>query len=900
MKLKKLLCLILTFSIILAVMPTMVTFAAPAPGAQVVASGRLDNWTDEGSIFLKHGALVRWHDLYPPGRGLFFVDGRESGARREVFLRFELGNYIDRILAGEEELRLQLNINEAVWHNPAGAYILPPHLAEFDYMTLRWRDADTRRPPSNTSMGNDFSRLAATFTPFSAGRILTSDMGPAVRDFLLTYPEETGITLRISSLCRDPGQTTDGTAIFSFNGMSRLPGEPTLVFTNTDIGAPWRLYDDGTLVIDEGTINRPTGFTTPWSQWRFDINNVIFTGPINAEESSLDALFFFLSNMTNIEGLDYINTRNARTMRNVFSSASSLTSLDLSAWDISNVTDMGSILSGTHSLTDLNISGWDTGNMRNMSNMFVGASGLTNLDLSHFDTSNATNMSGMFSGASSLTELDLSSFNTSNVTSMGSMFSWASSLTSLDLSHFDTSNVIGMSGMFSGASSLTELDLSSFNTSNVTYMSSMFANTTDLTRLDISGFDTSNVRYMSNMFLNATSLRELTLGEHFKFLVIETSWPQQNPNLPPVPDNDYFTGVWQNVGNGTVGNPLGEFEFTSDELMAYYNGSIHADTWVWQPTEENRVDFIFAIEVEGDLDFGRLPVGYAQPAARTATVTNMGDQSLNLFVSWPPPLPGTFPPWPWSGGATQSLGWVAPGETATFTVLANTGMSVGVYPLRISIYHREPSVTLLMATIYARFEVYQLQSGGGGFGGAGGGSWNNNRPNGNVFSPSTSASSNNATANNNVQTSVPQQFTDVSSADWFYAYVQSAVASGLLNGVGNGEFAPNAATTRAMFVTVLWRLAGNPNGYNDGDFSDVANDSWYSQAIAWAAANGIVNGVGNSYFAPNLNITREQMGLILYRYIGDAVDMVMDRNYVPQNTATRAEMAAVMLRLAEM
>ncbi|MCL2838140.1 MAG: BspA family leucine-rich repeat surface protein [Oscillospiraceae bacterium] len=881
MKLKKLLCLILTFTIILAVMLTMVTFAAPAPGAQVVASGRLDNWTAEGSIFLEHGAFVRVNMVggqpHPP-RNLHFVDGRDGGAQRESFLRFEFANYIDRILAGDE-LRLQLNINEAVWHNPAGAYILPPHLAEFCYMTIGPSIVRTTRPPSNTSMSNDLSRLAATFTPFSAGRILTSDMGPAVRDFFLTYPNETGITLRIQSLCRDPRQTTDGTAIFSFNGMSRLPGEPTLVFTNTDIGAPWRLYDDGTLVVDEGTINRPTGFTTPWSQWRFDINNVIFTGPIDAEESSLNFLFFFFSNMTNIEGLDYINTRNMQTMIGLFELASSLTSLDLSSWDTSNVTDMSRIFSGTHSLTDLNISGWDTSNMKNMSSMFGGTQSLTSLDLSHFDTSNVTSMGSMFSGASSLSKLDLSNFNTSNVISMSGMFNGASSLTSLDLSHFDTSNVEGMS--------------------------MMFANTTDLTRLDISGFDTRNVRYMNNMFWNANSLRELTLGEHFRFMVIETSWPQQNPALPPVPDNDYFTGVWQNVGNGTVGNPLGEFEFTSDELMAALdrnnpNSANYAgQTWVWQPTEENRVDFIFAIEVEGELDFGRLPVGYAQPAGRTVTVTNVGDQSLNLFVSWPPPLPGTFPPWPWSGGATQSLGWVAPGESATFTVRANTGMSIGVYPLRISIHHREPSVTLLMATIYARFEVYQQQSGGGGGfgGGGGGGSWNNNRPSGNVFS--SPSSGNNDNANNNVAAPQTQQFTDVSPNDWFFDYVESAVASGLLNGVGNGEFAPNVSTTRAMFVTVLWRLAGSPNGYNGGNFSDVADGNWYSEAIAWAAANGIVTGVGNGYFAPNLNITREQMGLILYRYVGDLADEIMDRNYVPQNTATRAEMAAVMLRLSE-
>jgi len=82
-------------------------------------------------------------------------------------------------------------------------------------------------------------------------------------------------------------------------------------------------------------------------------------------------------------------------------------------------------------------------------------------------------------------------------------------------------------------------------------------------------------------------------------------------------------------------------------------------------------------------------------------------------------------------------------------------------------------------------------------------------------------------------------------------------------------------------------------------FDDVSRYTWYSQAVSWANSYGIVSGVGNGEFVPNANITREQMGLILERYVGELVDEIMDRNYAPQNTATRAEMAAVMLRLAD-
>ena len=138
--------------------------------------------------------------------------------------------------------------------------------------------------------------------------------------------------------------------------------------------------------------------------------------------------------------------------------------------------------------------------------MFFYCSSLTELDLSGFDTSNVTNMFQMFEFCSSLTELDVSGFDTSNVTNMSCMFFYCSSLTELDLSGFDTSNVTDMHSMFELCSSLTELDVSGFDTSNVTNMSSMFRNCTSLTELDVSGFDTGNVTNMEAMFYRCGSL----------------------------------------------------------------------------------------------------------------------------------------------------------------------------------------------------------------------------------------------------------------------------------------------------------------------------------------------------------------------------------------------------------
>ena len=109
-------------------------------------------------------------------------------------------------------------------------------------------------------------------------------------------------------------------------------------------------------------------------------------------------------------------------------------------------------------------------------------------------------------------------------------------------------------------------------------------------------------------------------------------------------------------------------------------------------------------------------------------------------------------------------------------------------------------------------------------------------------------------------------YTDVHTDDWFYADVLQVTAEDLMNGTGNGEFSPEGTTDRAMLVTVLWRQNGSPRMDSLPNFSDVASGRWYSNAIAWAAANGIVKGCGNGLFRPSDPITREQIAAILNRY----------------------------------
>ena len=109
-------------------------------------------------------------------------------------------------------------------------------------------------------------------------------------------------------------------------------------------------------------------------------------------------------------------------------------------------------------------------------------------------------------------------------------------------------------------------------------------------------------------------------------------------------------------------------------------------------------------------------------------------------------------------------------------------------------------------------------------------------------------------------------FKDVKEADWFYEGVKFANQHELFNGTAPDTFSPDDAMTRAMLVTVLWRLDGKTAATKASSFVDVPAKEYYAEAVAWAAENGIVNGTDATHFAPNDEVTREQIAAILFRY----------------------------------
>lgn len=177
-------------------------------------------------------------------------------------------------------------------------------------------------------------------------------------------------------------------------------------------------------------------------------------------------------------------------------------------------------------------------------------------------------------------------------------------------------------------------------------------------------------------------------------------------------------------------------------------------------------------------------------------------------------------------------------------------------------------------------------------------------------------------------------FADVSGSDWFYNDVRYVYEKGIMDGTGADRFSPNAPLTRAMIVTILYRMAGSPAMSGASDFKDVDSNKWFAKAVAWAAANGIVNGYGSGLFGPNDPVTREQLAAILYRYavyggmtavtleenlgsfadtaqlsayaiqamnwaVGQGLINGSGSNLVPKAQATRAQVAAIIHRYLE-
>lgn len=231
----------------------------------------------------------------------------------------------------------------------------------------------------------------------------------------------------------------------------------------------------------------------------------------------------------NLAGL---NVKKVRNVTNMFTSSSisetALKEINMSGWQLDQVTDLGGLFESLVKLESINLSNFSAKNALSMRNTFFNSTSLKELDLSTFTIEKVKNMEGTFRNLDSLERINLSGFNTSSVTSMFQMFmnDRTANLVNLDLSSFDTSNVTDMSSMFWGQIKLQNLNLSSFNTQRVQTMQNMFYKAMQSPVngvLDISTFSTEQLNNCEGMF-DYSKVRTIYVSNRF----IITPYPVKN------------------------------------------------------------------------------------------------------------------------------------------------------------------------------------------------------------------------------------------------------------------------------------------------------------------------------------------------------------------------------------
>ena len=364
-----------------------------------------------------------------------------------------------------------------------------------------------------------------------------------------------------------------------------------------------------------------------------DAKKIKIVGKVDTD-GDLSKMFADFSELTEIEGLNNLDTSNATNMSQVFAECTSLTTIDLSSLDTSKVTTM-----------------WG---------MFESCTSLTSVNLSNLNTSSVTNMEGMFEDCSSLSRLDLSSFDTRKVKELSDMFKGAKSLVDVNLSSFtfeipnDHVNIVSMEGMFRDCSSLVNLDLSSFKTHRSVEVDGMFRNCSSLKYLNIQNFDLGCLNFNNKTFEGVTNLETLVLGKRTALANVDEL--DYDPDYPE--SYKYGTvglnvpGLWVNVGSGTIDNPEASTRWTSYELMknrAWFHEDI--ETGLSGPDEDEEInpDLIAETYVrkacpvtihyqdekgnaikKDDVHFGRIGENYSFSAAKISGYELKADSQSTL------------------------------------------------------------------------------------------------------------------------------------------------------------------------------------------------------------------------------------------------------------------------------
>lgn len=695
-----------------------------------------------------------------------------------------------------------------------------------------------------------------------------------------------------------------------------------------------------------------------------------------ADVTDMSGMF---NNCQRLSALDVssFDTANVTDMSNMFAYCSRLESLDLSSFQTTSVTNMSGMLDNCRYLTALDISNFNTTNVTDMSNMFAWCQHLTELDVSDFDTANVTNMSDMFSWCEKLTALDLSSFQTANVTNMSGMFDFCGNLEEVDVSGFDTSNVTDMSDMFSRCKKLTAINVSGFDTTKVTNMRGMFFLCEGLTALDLASFDMSGVTDAVDMLGQMSKSLTLTVSEtvadkmnRIDFSMDDALYSLKNGcgNAPVKYEynfNDgHYTGLTAGIYYTDKENLPSEHRYResweSDE-----NGHSRVCVNCGERTDEGPHSYVNDQTVCDLCGYTR-KLSQTLPASGEGYAINYGDEAITVKSGYEVSTANDN-----SGTTIASGAAVTPGTTLYIRKAAddthtasewaelsvpsrpdapvsaeavsetvsgkNDGKLVGVnetmeYKLDAAERWTDCGGTEVENLAPGTYSV-RIKATSSSFCGTeaavviaagkviGGGS---------PSSPSVAPEQPVEDDTVDVSPAESESWThvaDVKSDDWYYESVKQVYEKGLFYGTSDSTFSPQETMTRGMLVTVLHRLAGTPETLATDQFSDVAADKYYTEAVAWAVENNIAQGYGDGSFGAQECVTREQIAIMLYNYAGNPepkgtldnfTDAEQSSKYArtalcwaveqgiiagkgggildPKSEATRAEVAAMIVR----
>lgn len=228
----------------------------------------------------------------------------------------------------------------------------------------------------------------------------------------------------------------------------------------------------------------------------------------NVDNITIMTGMFIVTALRTITGLSNWNVSNVTNVATMFSDCQALTSIgDISNWNTSKVTNMGYMFSNCRAFTSLNLSNWNVSNVTSMEHMFSGCQSLTSLDLSNWNTSSLQNTIAMLQDCTKLKDIDLSGFDFSKTTDMSFMFYGCSSLGEIDVTNWDVSNCISFDH-FAAHAKLKRKGIENWNTKSAVNMNAMFHNCAE-EELDLSGFDTSKVQFFSQMFENSPNLKRI-------------------------------------------------------------------------------------------------------------------------------------------------------------------------------------------------------------------------------------------------------------------------------------------------------------------------------------------------------------------------------------------------------